>query len=67
MSDSQSFADVASSTTAAALSSLHDVLDAFNQFPCIKYLASVAVKTLETIDVRFLFIHIFRNQLTLVF
>lgn len=41
-----------SSTTSAALGALKDVLEAVDQLPCVKYIASVGVKVLEIIDVR---------------
>lgn len=49
--DGQSPAAVIASVSTAALNSLQDLLDAANTLPCIKYVASVAVKILQTIDV----------------
>lgn len=51
MSDGQSPGDVASSGTVAVLNSLQDLLDALDTLPCIKYVAGIAVKILQTIDV----------------
>ncbi|GJE96796.1 hypothetical protein PsYK624_130020 [Phanerochaete sordida] len=48
--DGQSPAAVIASVSTAALNSLQDLLDAANTLPCIKYVASVAVKILQTID-----------------
>jgi hypothetical protein len=40
-----------SANLALALSSLKDVLEAVNTLPCVKYIASIAIKILEVIDV----------------
>lgn len=37
--------------TSAALGGLKDIMEALNTLPCVKYIASVAVKILEIIDV----------------
>lgn len=52
MTDIQSATPAMASASAAVLNSLSDLLDALDTLPCIKYVAGVAVKILQTIDVK---------------
>ena len=46
-----SASDYALSATGAALDALKDILEAVDTLPCVKYIAGVGVKILETLDV----------------
>ncbi|GJE99857.1 hypothetical protein PsYK624_161310 [Phanerochaete sordida] len=50
LDDSPSSSDTALSLTAAALDALKDVLEALDTLPCVKYIASIGLKILETVD-----------------
>ena len=46
-----STSDYVLSATGAALDALKDILEAVDTLPCVKYIAGVGVKILETLDV----------------
>ncbi|GJE91827.1 hypothetical protein PsYK624_079780 [Phanerochaete sordida] len=50
VADSPSRSETALSVTAATLSTLKDVLEALDTLPCVKYIASIGLKILETVD-----------------
>jgi hypothetical protein len=50
-----------SANVSLALSGLKDVLEAVDTLPCVKYIASVAIKILEVIDVGDCDIHYYLN------
>ena len=50
---SSSPSDLVLSGTSAALDALKNVLEAVDTLPCVKYIASVGVKILEIVDVRY--------------
>ena len=49
--ESPNRSDAALSAAVAAMDALKDVLEAFDTLPCVKYIASIGVKILQTVDV----------------